>query len=155
MKFLIPIIAVLMFSTQCGQFKDTSNNNSTISATQDAVTIAYTAQSRGFYEKVWVDASGISFVDNRELNNVKTKPISTAGWKELLALKNTLNLENLPNLKAPSEKRFSDGAAIGSLTIKTEHTEVGSSEFDHGNPPKEIETMVNKLLSIKEKVLKQ
>lgn len=144
-----------MFSNQCGQSKDTSDNNSSTSATQDAVTITYVAQSRGFYEKVWVDASGISFVDNRESNNIKTKPISTADWEELLALKNRLNLETLPNLKAPSEKRFSDGAAIGSLTIKIEQTEVRSSEFDHGNPPKEIETMVNKLLSIKEKILKQ
>jgi hypothetical protein len=144
-----------MFSNQCGQSIDTSDKNSTSPAAQDAITITYVAQSRGFYEKIWVDASGISFVDNRELNNVMTKPISTGDWEELLALKNTLNLETLPILKAPSEKRFSDGAAIGSLTIKTEQAEVKSSEFDHGYPPKEIETMVNKLLSIKEKILKQ
>lgn len=153
MKFLIPLIAVLLFSNQCGQATDTSNKKNDIStATQDGMTITYEAQSRGFYEKIWADASMISFVDNREFNNVKTTPISKADWEELVAIKNTLNLNTLPNVKAPSEKRFSDGAAIGTVTIKTEQDEVKSSEFDHGNPPKELKSLLNKLLSIKEKL---
>ncbi|MBJ7879455.1 hypothetical protein [Gelidibacter salicanalis] len=152
MKFLISIVALMVFSNQCGQRNDTTNTDSPSTSAQEELAIIYEAQSRGFYEKLWVDQSSISFADNRDLSNVKTRPISKADWGELVALKNALNLKTLPNLKAPSEKRFSDGAAIGSLTIKTKQAEVESSEFDHGNPPKELKSLLNKLLSIKEKL---
>lgn len=152
MKLLMSIVALVVFSDQCGQRNDTPQTDSQFTAAQEELTIIYEAQSRGFYEKVWVDQSGISFADHRDLSNVKTRPISKTDWGELVALKNTLNLKTLPNLKAPSQKRFSDGAAIGRLTIKTKQAEVESSEFDHGNPPKELKSLLNKLLSIKEKL---
>lgn len=151
MKFLI-IFAFVVLSNQCGPTNETTDKNSPSILIQEGLTITYEVQTRGFYEKVWVDESGIYFANNRELNTIRNTPISKGDWYELIALKNDLDLQTLPNLKAPSEKRISDGAAIGSLTIKTQQGVVKSSEFDHGNPPKEIKPLLNKLLSIKEKL---
>ncbi|WP_299394444.1 hypothetical protein [uncultured Gelidibacter sp.] len=152
MKIIISIFTLILFSNQCGQNNESKVEDAQVGQNQEELTITYEAQTRGFYEKVWADQTGIFFADNRELNNVKTAQISKAVWEELMALKNAINLDALPNLKAPSEKRFSDGAPIGSLIIKTKQAEVESSEFDHGNPPQEIKALVNKLLSIKEKL---
>jgi hypothetical protein len=48
----------------------------------------------------------------------------------------------LSQLKAPTEKRFYDGAAIGNLSVSHNGETYGTSGFDHGNPPVEIEQLV-------------
>ena len=66
-----------------------------------------------------------------------------------------VDLQTLNKLKAPTEKRLHDGAAHATLAFRQGDMEVMSPTFDHGHPPKEIEALVNKVLSIKENVLKQ
>lgn len=152
MKFLMSIFAVVVLSNQCGPINKDVTNTGQSELYQKVVSIAYVIQSRGVYEKVWVDQHNLYVVDNRDQKNVKSTAILKQDWEELLVLVGNLNLNILPDLKAPSEKRFSDGAPIGSLTIKTDQGEVQSSEFDHGNPPEQLKTILNKLLSIKEKL---
>jgi hypothetical protein len=55
---------------------------------------------------------------------------------------NKLDLENLTNLKAPTEKRFYDGAAIANLKIIYNGKIYQSSDFDHGFPPMQIKRVV-------------
>ena len=54
---------------------------------------------------------------------------------------NKIDLENLPNLKAPTEKRFYDGAAIANLNIIYKGKKYQTSNFDHGFPPMEIKRL--------------
>jgi hypothetical protein len=56
-----------------------------------------------------------------------------------------VDLEEIPNLKAPTEKRFYDGAAIANINIIYKGKTYESNGFDHGNPPLEIEKLVNKI----------
>ena len=58
-----------------------------------------------------------------------------------------INLDEIQNLKSPTEKRFYDGAAIGTLRITYEGKLYETQAFDHGNPPLEIEKFVNKIVS--------
>ena len=59
-----------------------------------------------------------------------------------------INLEEIPNLKDPTQKRFYDGAAIADLKIRFEDKNYETTQFDHGFPPKEIEEFVNKIVSL-------
>jgi hypothetical protein len=60
----------------------------------------------------------------------------------LLSEFNKVDLENLPNLKPPTQKRLYDGAAIAELKITFKGKTFETKSFDHGNPPMEIQKVV-------------
>ena len=115
----------------------------------ESAVIEYSANTRGFYQKIVIQNQMITVSRERKnADNPKGEKISDADWKILIADFQEINLEELPNLKAPSEKRFYDGAAIGELKITYKGTTYQTSGFDHGTPPVEIERFVNKILSL-------
>ena len=59
-----------------------------------------------------------------------------------------INLEEIPKLKDPTQKRFYDGAAIANLKIRYQDQYFETTDFDHGFPPKEIEKLVNKIVAL-------
>lgn len=115
--------------------------------------IEYESNSRGFFKKITIDNGRIYVQTARdakpafwELKSVDASAIEDA-YK-------TVDIAKLSSLKAPTERRFYDGAPITYLTV-TKGTEVYKSpEFDGGFPPKEIENLVNTLLLIVEKLNK-
>ncbi len=119
--------------------------------TNQSVSFEYTAQSRGPYKCIIINKKTISIVSKRE-GKPNTKTCSEADWNNLMKVLKTIDVENIPSLKAPSEDRFFDGAAIGNLKITYNGTVYESQSFDHGNPPKEIATLVKEILSISENI---
>jgi heat shock protein HslJ len=119
------------------------------------VAITYETTSRGFYEYVSISKSNIAISEDRSLQTVSNYSCEESDWNALNSLIENIDLESLQILKAPSDKRLSDAAAEASLTIQLGDIQYKSTTFDHGNPPKEIEALVNKVLSIKEKTIKQ
>ena len=87
---------------------------------------------------------------NREEKPVEIK-ISDADWKVLTTEFEKLNLEAIPNLKAPTEKRFYDGAAIANFRITYKGKTYETKGFDHGFPPLEIKKIVVRLVSFTQK----
>ena len=57
-------------------------------------------------------------------------------------------------LKAPTDKRLYDAAPQAILGVIRGDMEIRSTPFDHGHPPKPIEALVTKVLSIKASVSK-
>lgn len=114
----------------------------------DAAIIEYVANTRGFYQKIVVEKQQLSISKERDQQDkpVVTK-ISDADWNELINLFQDLNLEEIPDLKSPTEKRFYDGAAIANLKITYKGKIYESKSFDHGFPPVEIKKLVNKINS--------
>ncbi|HLA54724.1 MAG TPA: hypothetical protein VK623_01370 [Flavobacterium sp.] len=111
-------------------------------------TIEYTANTRGFYRKVIVKDQ-VVFVSadrNEQAASVATK-ISDADLKLLVDAFSDINLDEIADLKSPTEKRFYDGAAIANLKITYKGKTYESAAFDHGNPPVEIEKLADKLVS--------
>jgi hypothetical protein len=51
----------------------------------------------------------------------------------------------LETLKAPTEKRFHDGAAIANLKVTYQDKSFQTEAFDHGNPPEAIKKIVDKI----------
>lgn len=115
---------------------------------QSAV-VEYTANTRGFYQKIVVQNQTISiYRDRKETALPVTEKISEADWKELISLFQEIDLEGLQSLKAPSEKRYYDGAAIGNLKIDYKEKTYQTDGFDHGTPPLEIARFVTKITSL-------
>ncbi|MCF8319975.1 MAG: hypothetical protein K9I35_02065 [Flavobacterium sp.] len=107
------------------------------------IEIQYEANTRGFYNKLVLKNATISSTNDREgKENPIVQKISDADWNALKDEINKLDLENLTNLKAPTEKRFYDGAAIANLKIIYNGKIYQSSDFDHGFPPMQIKRVV-------------
>ena len=107
------------------------------------IEIQYEANTRGFYNKLVLKNATISSTNDREgKENPIVQKISDADWNALKDEINKLDLENLTNLKAPTEKRFYDGAAIANLKIIYNGKTYQTSDFDHGFPPMEIKRVV-------------
>ncbi|MFE3868311.1 hypothetical protein ACFX5E_09530 [Flavobacterium sp. LS2P90] len=114
--------------------------------------IEYTANTRGFYQKITVKNQMLTVSKDR---NGTDKPVATkisdADWKELVSYFKEVKLDSLAKLKAPTEKRFYDGAPIANLKITYKDKAYESASFDDGFPPKEIKKFVNKITSLAKK----
>ena len=78
--------------------------------------LIYTANSRGFFQEIVIENHKLSIKKDRKGEAIQSK-ISDADWKELVQLFQEVNLDEIKNLKSPTEKRFYDGAAIAQLKI--------------------------------------
>jgi hypothetical protein len=107
------------------------------------IEIQYEANTRGFYQKLVLKNATISATNDRDgKENPIVQKVSDADWNALKDEIYKLDLENLSNLKAPTEKRFYDGAAIANLKIIYNGKIYQSSDFDHGFPPTQIKRVV-------------
>ena len=115
----------------------------------ETAVIEYTASTRGFYQKITVKNQMVTVSKDRDGNDKPVpKKISDAEWKDILDCFETMELDSLPQLKAPTEKRFYDGAAIANLKITFKDKAYETDSFDHGFPPKEIKKFVNTITSL-------
>jgi hypothetical protein len=110
--------------------------------------IEYVAGLRGFYQKITLEKQMVTLTADRSgKEKIVPVKVSNADWKELVSFFKTIELDSLAKLKAPTEKRFYDGAPIASLKIIYKDKAYETKAFDHGFPPKEIEELVNKITS--------
>jgi hypothetical protein len=112
-------------------------------------TLQYTASTRGFFQKIVVINQKATI--SRDRNGEKFPEeiaISDKDWKEIIGYFEKIDLEKLPTLKDPTQKRFYDGAAIANLKIRYQDKNYETTDFDHEFPPAEIEKLVNKIVSL-------
>ncbi|WP_310594121.1 hypothetical protein [Flavobacterium sp.] len=135
-KGIVLLLSILVFAGCSGQKK----------ATDSTIKVEYKAYSRGFYQVVTIENQMVFITKTRDEKPVAFK-IPIADWKSLNMAIQELDLELLSQLKAPTEKRLFDGAAIANLKITKQGKTYESQSFDHGYPPAETEKIVNKILS--------
>ncbi len=112
-------------------------------------TLQYTASTRGFFQKIVVTNQKATI--SRDRNGEKFPEeiaISDKDWKEIISYFEKIDLEKLPTLKDPTQKRFYDGAAIANLKVRYQDKNYETTDFDHEFPPAEIEKLVNKIVSL-------
>ncbi len=112
----------------------------------DSVSVEYSAHSRGFYQEIEIHDQSARVTTSRNQKPIKI-PIDKTSWNALKKEVEAISLEELHNFKAPTQKRFYDGAPIGNLTINYQDKEYQTSGFDHGYPPKEIEKLVTLIIN--------
>lgn len=137
MRLLSLLLLTILIGTSCS-----SQKTSDMTSTQ----MEYSAMSRGLYKKIVVQNKTVSVTNGRNTEAIESK-IDDAKWKQIVAEFSKINLESIPTLKGPTEKRFYDGAAIGNLKITQNQKIYETPGFDNGYPPKEIEKLVNLLVS--------
>lgn len=112
-------------------------------------TLQYTATTRGFFQKIIVvNQKATIFRDRNSEKNPEQLTISDKDWKEIMGYFEKIDLEKVPTLKDPTQKRFYDGAAIANLKIRYQDKNYETTDFDHEFPPAEIEKLVNKIVSL-------
>ncbi|CAM3580116.1 hypothetical protein [Flavobacterium chungbukense] len=136
MRILSLLLLTVFIATGCCSQKKTD-----MTSTQ----IEYSAHSRGYYKTIVAQNKSILVTAQRNAEPVKIN-IDDAKWNEIVAAYSKVNLENLSSLKAPTDKRTYDGAAIGNLKITKDGKTYETPGFDNGFPPKEIEKLVNLLV---------
>ena len=112
-------------------------------------TLQYTATTRGFFQKIIIINQKATI--SRDRNGEKSPEeitISDKDWKEIIGYFEKIDLEKVPTLKDPTQKRFYDGAAIANLKIRYQDKNYETTDFDNGFPPAEIEKLVNKIVSL-------
>ncbi|MFT7899155.1 hypothetical protein VBY74_04135 [Tenacibaculum ascidiaceicola] len=126
LKIITPVVFLLMM------------NCAAQNKTKEFDKIAYEAQTRGSMVQLIVEGNNLSY---KTYQKEGTKEVTKGQLEELKAIINELNLEEISNLKAPSEKRITDGALHAEFTIKIADKEYKSITFDAGNPPKELKKL--------------
>ena len=138
MKKTIVLLLTLLFFAACAGQKRIEDNS---------VKLEYKAFSRGFYQMIRVENQSVFVTKSRE-GKPEVMKLSTNDWNSLQTMVQEMDLASFPNWKAPTDKRFFDGAAIANLKITKQGKTVESPSFDHGYPPETIEKIVNKMLSL-------
>ena len=143
MKF-IWILVVLFNITDC------KNNEDAITQQPEWI-LEYKATSRGTYQNIKIDKKIIE-VTNVRSGNPKSSSIEKKDWDNLQNILKSINIEELPQLKPPSQDHQFDGAALAELIITKDNKTYETQTFDHGNPPATISKLVKEMLSLAEKI---
>lgn len=143
MKLLVVFFLSMLMTKSCdGQ---TQNDLET-------TVLEYTANTRGFYENIRIQNQEVTVSKDRNGNDKQeVVKISDKDWNELAGYFEKIKLDSLATFKAPTEKRFYDGAAIANLKVTYKDKTYKTTSFDHGYPPKAIKDLVVKINSFVKK----
>ena len=140
MKVITLILLTVFLGKSC--------NNEAQNDIANAV-IQYSADTRGFHLKlIIINQKGTISRGTGTENPSEEIDISDNDWKEIIGYFEKIDLEEIPTLKDPTQKRFYDGAAIANLKIRYQDKNYETVAFDHGFPPAKIEKLVNKIVSL-------
>lgn len=140
MKIYAIIILTVFLSKGCGSDEQSD---------MKSAVVEYTATTRGFFQKITVKNQEVFVTKDRNSTEIgKAAKIADSDWKEIVNDFQAIRLEEIPNSKSPTEKRFYDGAPIANLKITFKDKTYESQSFDHGFPPAEIEKLVIKINSL-------
>ncbi|HEX9825424.1 MAG TPA: hypothetical protein VGA80_02410, partial [Flavobacteriaceae bacterium] len=65
MKIIFSLLVIVICSIECNRQHSQNSNQ-----VQDDMVITYEANTRGFYEKIWITKSSVSFSNDRSLKIV-------------------------------------------------------------------------------------
>ncbi len=156
MKLFALVFGIMSFFTSCKCNQAASAMNSKTDSVSSEVAsdlpkIIYESHTRGFYKLITIENGKIAVLTARNGLPV-SKTLTKSDIDTLSTILNKLDFEKIPTLKAPTEKRFYDGAPITNLEVIKTNQSYKTTDFDGGFPPAYIEELVNKILEIAEKV---
>ena len=155
MKTLFSTLLVLVAMVSCNCQKATTSqsnltSNETMKQTQEIPVLEYEALTRGSYHKITIENNKVMVILGRGAKPIAFD-ITSEDLVNLAELYSKVDKEGLQNLKAPTEKRFYDGAAIAHFRVIEGDKTYESCAFDGGFPPAEIKEIVDKIIEVSEK----
>ena len=100
--------------------------------------IIYEARTRGSEIKIEFKNGTLFFKSNSEEKSIV---LNDAQINDIQNVAQEIKLTKIADLIAPSDKRFSDKTLSARFIIKKNDISYISSDFDHGNPPKELKEL--------------
>lgn len=163
MKLVVCLFLMLISAKECDKKKAQMANENQAEVTtemnekrmQDASMVKYLAVSRGFHMEITLEGDYMVVANSRDTKLAKRYEVSAEDKRELIHILNQIDETTLPELEAPSTAHQYDGAAIATLEITKGDDSYKTVAFDHGKPPKAIQSLVEKMLSIKGHMEKQ
>ncbi|QXU50713.1 hypothetical protein KYG33_06650 [Chryseobacterium sp. D764] len=136
-------IILITSATSCVHKNNSENNTTNITTAvqqQKIEQIQLAERTRGFSKSIVFTPSLKTTNTNEDIVNTK---VSSAEWKVVSKLAETLDLSKISDLQSPTTGRHSDRAMAASIIITSNGKEYTSSSFDSGHPPKELEALYN------------
>lgn len=143
-KFMI-IVCFSLLTFSCESSKGVKNSQLT------AVEMTFTGMSgstqikaeKGKFKKVTTERNGEIKEDF-----VRKESGESKYWTDITNLVSEINLSEIENWEAPTQKRFYDGARGAVLKITFGDTEYVSQTFDEGEPMAEFKELYDYLVSV-------
>ncbi|KAB1069840.1 hypothetical protein F6U93_03245 [Tamlana haliotis] len=157
MKLISILLCCLMGVKSCGTVNHSNSNDSIVESeasetpSETLITFEYTTTTRGSYHKIRVIKNMIVISKKRGKPGTPIV-LEPSEWKKLLSLLDSIPLDEIKTLEAPSKDFAFDGAAKATLKITSNEKTFETPAFDHGNPPQTIAPLVKELLSISENI---
>ena len=111
----------------------------------EELTITYEAATRGSLINLVATSTKINYTD---FETKKEIVVTSNFWNEISKITNKITLSNMSYFTPPSDDRTVDSALHATLSIRIDNKTYKSQTFDHGNPPKELKPLIDKLFSI-------
>ena len=159
MKLIVCLLFVLVSAKECDKkndaLKEASTEHSELKMAQEDTKVSYRASTRGYFEVIEINGDSISYTNDYNLKDFKTYAIPTEDKDAVNTLLSKLDLSELKTLEAPSKTHQYDAAPAAFLQVTKGDEIYMTPTFDHGKPPKMINDIVEKILSIKSMFEKQ
>jgi len=115
--------------------------------------LIFEAHTRGYFKNITVEEGKIYVQTAREAKPVYWQ-IAKDDYNQLSLLFQKITIEKLPDLVAPTEKRFYDAEPFANFSVIASDSTYRTPDFDAGFPPKDIEKLVKKMVEIADKLNK-
>ena len=132
-KIVTPVFVLLMMSCAAQNINKSFDD------------IMYEARTRGSHIKISVINKKISYSTQETTGSYELSTEELNGLNESIE---ALKLEDIVNLNASTDNSATDRALIAKITIKLKDKEYSTSNFDAGNPPKELKKLENLLYQL-------
>jgi len=154
MKLILIILSALTFNS-CGATKKSSSSENIIAKeselvkeiTQKDPIAIYDSHTRGYHYTLTVYETYATVVKEYQ-GKPKEITVLESDIEELKTIINNVSIEKIGTYEAPTKKRFYDGAPNANISIFKKGEKYSSQTFDGGFPPKALEVLVNKVLSL-------
>lgn len=113
---------------------------------QENMELTYLAQSRGFFLEIQLQSNMLKITDQRG-GETKVRELSGLEQKELNSILQSTDFDKVKT--SDSTKSHYDAAALAELSLSFNGND-HKFEFDHGYLPKELEILVNKIITLSE-----
>ena len=139
MKHLIGLF-VLILAGSCPQ------------KTEVSLSITYKAATRGANFECVINQRHLETRSVGLDKKVGERILTPQEWKDITETINQIWLQDIPDLRPPSNNSTLDRDLIASLKIVKDNQIYESPSFDAGNPPIELQPLINKIQALAETV---
>ena len=157
MKLIICLAFMLISAKECDKNKTQMSDNMAPETSselaemrmQEQVKVAYRASTRGFFQLIEIDGDSIMITNDYNLKDIKKYALPKEEKEAFSKLMSELDVSKLGDIESPSKTHQYDAAPAAFLKVTKGDEVYMTQSFDHGKPPKTLDPIIEKILSLK------